>query len=590
MTRTFFENLEERRLFAGVTLLTHGRDGHLWGFVDTAVAAITARVGGPSQAPRYVLTLAPDANKNLLVQSIKHVDGTGTPQSSSKNEIILVVDWTSVDKDIDYPLHKVAKVVGDFLLTTPVDGVKLAELPLHQISISRGTGLLDEISKVLAKSGVWVDQQTYTDPNPVAANFDAPPAIYENVAFVDNYWRTDGNPNNLSTNGRSVEGAYNLHAQWLDDNISGWASKHLVPAGYYVGTIDLNTNNGGEGPIYAQWYGDSPDKPARDQTGYLYSRVIGGARPTSGLWSASGGSASRISVDHEGDQWANITDLSVAGGNSVAAESTVQLQYLYQDRDSSTRIGFYLDVDQNPYNNNNVNESLNVTKPNASDSPVSATTNVSFAGVGSGQYWIYAKISDDQGHVRYAYTRQLSVGTTTPPPVDPPPVDPPPVDPPPGPGPTPTPRLASNGILRISGTDQNDIISIYRPKEDRNNKLVVEVNNDAATTFTLSAVKQIIAYSFEGNDRIAISEKFGAVFATARLIGGDGRDTLIGGSGNDILYGEAGKDRLQGGEGRDRLYGGDDSDYLFGQGNRDTFVGFKTKELMDFRTKYDIFA
>lgn len=586
----FFENLEQRRLFAGVTLITHGRDGHLWGFVDTAAAAITTRVGGPSQAPRYILTLAPDTDKNLLVQSIKHVDGTGTPQSSSKNEIILEVDWTSVDKDIDYPLAKVAKVVANFMLNTPVDGLRLAELPIHQISISRGTGLLDEISKELGKAGVWVDQQTYTDPNPIAANFDAPPMIYENVAFVDNYWRTDGNPNNLATNGRPVDGAYNLHAQWLDDNTSGWGLKHLVPAGYYVGTIDLNTSNGGEGPIYAQWYGDNPDKPARDQTGYLYSRVIGGDRPSSGVWSASGGSGNRISVDHEGDQWANITDLKLAGGNDIAVGQTVQLQYLTQDRDSSTRIGFYLDVDQNPYNNNNVNESLNVTKPDASDVPVSSSTNVSLLNVTAGQYFIYAKISDDQGHVRYAYTRQVNIGTTSPPPVDPPPVDPPPVDPPPQSGAAPTPRLASNGILRISGTDQNDIISIYRPKEDRNNKLVVEINNDSATTFTLSAVKQIIAYSFAGNDRIAVSEKFGAVFATTRMIGGDGRDTLIAGSGNDILYGEGGKDRLQGGEGRDRLYGGDDSDYLFGQGNRDTFIGSKTKELMDLRSKYDILA
>ena len=63
MCNQFLENLERRTLLAGVTLLTHGRDGHLWGFVNTAAADITARLGGPSQVPQYILKLTPDANE-----------------------------------------------------------------------------------------------------------------------------------------------------------------------------------------------------------------------------------------------------------------------------------------------------------------------------------------------------------------------------------------------------------------------------------------------------------------------------------------------------------------------------------------------
>src|SRR4029077_17972825 len=116
-------------------------------------------------------------------------------------------------------------------------------------AISRGTGLTDEIAKALGQSGVWVDQESYCDPNPVAANFDAPPTIYDNLEFVHNYWRWDGNPDNTSTNGHFVDGAYNLNVYWLDSDMQGWALAHLVPGGYYNGTIDLNSTNGGEGPI-----------------------------------------------------------------------------------------------------------------------------------------------------------------------------------------------------------------------------------------------------------------------------------------------------------------------------------------------------
>jgi Ca2+-binding RTX toxin-like protein len=568
-----FESLERRQLFAGVTLLTHGRTGHLWGFNETAADAIAKRVGGPSHVARYVLTLTPDPGDGHLVPSIAHVAGTGTPQTASSGEIILLVDWTSVDADVDYPLWMVAGVVGDYMRNTPVDGVKLAELPLHAISISRGTGLIDEIARNLGKSGIWVDQLTYTDPNPVEVMGDAPPTIYDNVAFVDNYWRWDGNPNNVSTNGMAVDGAYNSHIQWIDDNSGGWGLKHLMPAGYYVGTIDTATNWGGEGPIYPEWYGTTADKPARDQTGFIYTTIVGAARPLSGVWGASGGSGSRVEAGQEGSQWANVTDVRLSGSTSVVSGQQVTVQYLQGDRDSNSTVTFYLDNDKNPYNANSFVYAIGTASFQSSGSPAAQQTNAQTHGVSSGDYYLVAKVVDSDGHVRYSYGQQkiAIAGVSEPPP-----------DPDPDPDPDPEPTVGGGGssdILKINGTDGDDVISITQSKSTAD-RLMLTING-VKSKYKLSNYKQIFIYGLAGNDYLAISEKYGSIFQVARLVGGDGNDTLTGASGNDLLYGGAGNDRLSGGKGRDRLYGEDGTDRLFGGAGNDWFIKYKKKELMD---------
>src|SRR4051812_34116697 len=125
MSTPFVENLESRTLFAGVTLLTHGRDGHLWGFNQTVADDITARLGGASQVPEYILKLTPDATDGHLVPNITHVNGTATPQSGGSGEIILFVDWTSVDTNTSYQLSYIAGVVADYMMNNPVDGIRL---------------------------------------------------------------------------------------------------------------------------------------------------------------------------------------------------------------------------------------------------------------------------------------------------------------------------------------------------------------------------------------------------------------------------------------------------------------------------------
>jgi hypothetical protein len=566
MSTLFVESLEPRNLFAGVTLVTHGRDGHLWGFDQRLADTISARVGGASQTPEYILKLTPDPSDGHLVPAITHVNGTATPQSNSSGEIILFVDWTSVDTNTAYSLSYVGSVVADYMMNTPVDGIRLSELPLHEISVSRGTGLLDEIAKALGKSGVWVDQETYCDPNPVGVMGDAPPTIYDNVAFVDNYWRTDGNPDNFSTNGHYVDGAYDLNVWWLDTNMRFWAMAHIVPGGYYVGTIDLSGTNGGEGPIYPDWYGNTPDKPARDQTGFYYSAIVGGPRPLSGVWTASGGTGARTPTTRSGAQWGNLTDLAVAGGNTFASGQQIQLQYLHQDADSGSTVTFYLDQDQNPYNNNFAN-TLGGANFAAAGAIGHARTSLSTVGVAEGHYWICAKVADAQGHVRYAYSREVTVaGKVTPP------------QPPASTGPTNI-RLSSDHILRIVGTSEDDIIKISR-SPSMSDRLIVNFDNQS-TSFVFSDVARIYAYGMDGDDNILIYERYGAISTPARIDGGSGNDSLMGGSGNDTLLGGDGNDRLFGGAGRDRLDGGLGTDRLYGQAGKDWFINPKNIELMD---------
>ena len=191
MNRSFvIESLEPRTLLAGVTILTTGRNGTTTGWIQTMANDITARVGGAAQVPQYVLSVNRDPNTGALVPTIQHVSGTGTPQNSSSGEILVLIDYNSISADARYSSTQIGSVIANYLMNTPVDGIKLASLPIHTVGLSRGTAINDQIAQALGQSGVWVDQQTDLDPLPIGG--DPPTALYSNIAFVDNYWRTDG--------------------------------------------------------------------------------------------------------------------------------------------------------------------------------------------------------------------------------------------------------------------------------------------------------------------------------------------------------------------------------------------------------------
>src|SRR5262249_39056128 len=139
--------------------------------------------------------------------------------------------------------------------------------------------------------------------------------------------------------------------------------------------------------------------------------------------------------------------------------------------------------------------------------------------------------------------------------------------------------IGSDGILRVKGTDSNDVIRVSRsPSSSTNLKVTI---NGRSGLFALADVSRIYLYGLAGNDDLSVNQTYGKIELQSLLMGGAGDDSLTGGAGNDWLYGEAGDDVLRGGAGRDRLDGGPGTDQLWGQKDKDSFVDADSSELMD---------
>jgi hypothetical protein len=402
MNSSFVESLEIRRLFAGVILEANGRLGTTTGWMQTMANEITANLGGPSQVPQFVLTISANPTTGALVPSIQQVAGTGTPQTSSSGEIIVLINYYSVSTSVNYGSAYIGSVIANYLETTPVDGILLTSLPINEIGLSRGAAVLDQVSNFLGQSGIWVDQETELDPEPITAQGDPPSTIYSNVAFADDYWRNDGSASQQD-DGNPINGAYNLNTTWLDTDDAGYTTPHLALGGYYNGTIDLTATQGGDGPIYSAWYGNSPTMPARNETGFVYNSLVGAPRPLTGVWAASGGTGARTAVAQVGTQWGNATDLDVTSGNIVTTGNNIDVSFLHQDRGGGAdNITFYLDSDRNPYNNNFV-ANLGTFSLAQAAAITQGSETLSTAGVAPGTYWLAAKVTNGNSDTRYTY-------------------------------------------------------------------------------------------------------------------------------------------------------------------------------------------
>ena len=309
-----FESLEPRRLLAGITLITHGYNGDVKGWVKTAAADIASRVGGKNAASIYTMSVTASGGK-LSVSAFGPDSGQKNYAATSNAEMILKLDWSSVSSG-SYTTQDVAAVVSNYMLSSHGSSVPLAELPLQLIGHSRGASLVTALSQDFGRAGVWVDQVTDLDPHPVdgvndffGVSFgDQKMAVYDNVAFADDYWRTDGNANNSDFDGESVAGTYqgNLNATVQKDF---FVSAHQAVTAYYVGTIDTGTLDGGDHPVIPSWYNTSTTPP-RTATGFAFSRLGGRTRPSSGVSTLLGGRAKRSEAGQSGNQWANVFNLS----------------------------------------------------------------------------------------------------------------------------------------------------------------------------------------------------------------------------------------------------------------------------------------
>ncbi len=415
------ELLEARHLLSGVTLITHGFNSSVDDWVTAMADAIAARPDLAVDQPRYRVEVT-DPGHDGGPLSVVNTSRTGPPPADCADpEIVILLNWSDVAgtlslgggyhrSTVDVAAAVAAKLVStDFLLdlATP-----LAELPFHLIGHSRGASLVGELAKDLGAYGVWVDQVTTLDPHPVDGvrepswplnfNFgDAPMTSWENVSFWDNYWRTDGS-SSLDFTGETVNSTYDVQLSESVLSNGGYSYEHSDVHLWYHGTVDTApTANDGSYTVPTSWYGGV--HPVRDATGYLYSALVSGIRPSAGLAAALGGTAVRSAIDWSAAEWANLLELGVAADDlQFGGNDSIPLSYYYQDFNRTATITFSLDVDKNPYNENAVLVGQNTVGQTGS-TPVVSSFSLSTSGIAAGSYYVTAEITDAGGHTRYAY-------------------------------------------------------------------------------------------------------------------------------------------------------------------------------------------
>ena len=554
------EPLEPRRLLAGITLITHGYNSNVTGWVATAATDVQTRAGGKNASSIYTMTVA-KSGSGLAVTGFTPDSGQKAYAATTAGELIIKLDWGTVSSG-GYTTGQVAAVVSSYMLATPKRGTALAELPIHAIGHSRGASLVTALSQDLGIAGVWVDQVTDLDPHPVdgkndflGADFgDAKMAVYDNTVFADDYWRTDGNANNEDFDGEKVAGAYNgdLNSTVQKDF---FISAHQAVTAYYVGTIDTGTLDGGDHPVIPSWYG-TKTTPARTATGFDYSRIAGGSRPTTGLSTLLGGGGTRQAAGQKGSQWANVLNFSTRGSSSISAGETVDARFYVADRDSRSRVNVVADTDQSPYNGGfTVLSGRNFSSTALSTGRVGVNT----AALKAGKYYFAAYVYDGSNHARWTYSnKQITVSQ-------------------------PDFTDIAGRVLTVTGTEAADTISVTS-----NDGSYDVTRNGANVVVDQSDVDSIVVQAGAGNDAVTTATvgvpvyvNGGAGFDT--LSGGNGDDTLSGGAqsdvlnggaGDDVLNGNGGNNLLSGNGGYDRLYSADGSqDTMLGGSNADRFFG-----------------
>lgn len=130
--------------------------------------------------------------------------------------------------------------------------------------------------------------------------------------------------------------------------------------------------------------------------------------------------------------------------------------------------------------------------------------------------------------------------------------------------------ILAGGILSVSGTVNNDTISIA----EQSGNLLVTINGQSET-FSAGSVNEIAVLGGLGDDTITID---GSVFPPAAIYAGGGDDSVAGGS-FDTITGGGGNDTISansytiiyGGAGNDSLTSlGGNNDTLYGQAGNDT--------------------
>jgi hypothetical protein len=362
------ESLEPRRLFTGVTLITHGLGGSASDWVTQMGNAIAAQSGPLASQPRYLMT-AQDSGHDGGPITVTSTRLGPAPADWGSDEIIVLLDWSDIAGSLPFGgYHRTtqdvgaavaSKLLGDYSI--PDLAAPLAELPVHLIGHSRGAGLISELAKGLGQRGAWVDQLTYLDPHPVdginepfGINFgDAAMRVYGNVQYAEDYWRTDGNGGSFDFTGEPVNGAYNLQLSESILSNGGYSIEHSDTHLWYHGTIGPPyPESDGGASIGPGWY--NPPQGPRDQLGFRFSRLGRGARPAAGL-KTSGAFRDPLTLTASGaDVYDNIaidglrSDFTLQQGTPIEISTRFEDRSVGGNRDATITLG--LDRDDNPFN------------------------------------------------------------------------------------------------------------------------------------------------------------------------------------------------------------------------------------------------
>lgn len=367
---------------AGVTLITHGLNGNVDGWVTGMATNVPAYPGfRGTNFSCYNMTFVPAGGGGFTLSATRTAGVAAT--NSNSGAVIIKLDWSGLADGDSYDTFQVAAAVLPALLNTnfisELGGHALAEFPLHLIGHSRGGSLWCEVSRLLGTNGLWVDHLTTLDPHPLNdPDFpfdgflydavDAPANTYVNVLFHDNYWQ---NINSL-VRGKAVAGAYVRRLTNLDGaNSAPHSDVHL----WYHGTINTNTpTSDTEATLQAAqrtaWWMAYETQGAR--AGFIYS-LIGGANRTSmdqpvgqgfamirdgynQWWDLGAGVANnRTALPANNGAWPNVVKFNRTTTNRVEQGQGMPVKFHYQWAQPGTSLAtlrLYLDTDLNPLNTN----------------------------------------------------------------------------------------------------------------------------------------------------------------------------------------------------------------------------------------------
>lgn len=421
---------------AGVTVITHGLNGNVTGWVTGMATNVPLHPGfRGTNFSCYNMTFVPAGGGGFTLSATRTAGVAAT--NSASGEVIIKLDWSGLADGNSYNTFQVAGAVLPALLSTnfvpELGGRALAEFPLHFIGHSRGGSLLCEVSRLLGTNGIWVDHLTTLDPHPMNAPgfpfdgsyaaVDALMNTYENVLFHDNYWQNS----DFFVFGQSVAGAFVRKLTSNGGGYTGIGSAHSDVHLWYHGTINTNTpTSDAEVSLLAAqrtaWWSAYEAQGAR--AGFIYSR-IGGADRTSTDQPAGAGFAmiregynrvwdlgagvtnNRTALPANNGAWPNVIKFNRTTTHRVELGQAMPVKFYYQWAQPGTNLAtirLYLDADLNPLNTNQTLLREIVVPGNGAGFVSFSTTNLTLAASNTapGFYSVLATITGG-GRARQLY-------------------------------------------------------------------------------------------------------------------------------------------------------------------------------------------